>query len=767
MNNKNNTPIPQGSIPNPAAVNRLASDDLSLRKILDVISQYRWVLLITMGLVLGLTYMALNQIDDVYESEALILFEDSNGKLIPSSELVGKVALDEIYLTSQLAVLQSRELGLETIAELGLESSREFLEEDSLFPFLSDEPQRIGKDYAVKTDIGSVDVPAEAYEYYSDQLSVSLLPKTRVIALRFRSKDPQVAADVVNTLAEKYIRRGLDKRKQSTLEASLVLQDELEALKLKAETSARAVQEYKVQHGLDETVGKGFLAQQITELNTQLILARTERVEAQARYSQVQRLMRSGNGVSAIEVLDSPVVQKLREEELQTQKTIKELSLEYGVLHPKMVSARSQLASLKTSLQQEVSRIVAGVRDQVEIATARERSLSSSLDELKSKVEKADAFGIELETLEREAASNQALLETYLAKVKSSQALTGDLFHKANASLLTRGYPALDPAAPKRGALMILAGVGSFLLGLMFVFMKDSLERSADDQVLAGEANETRKHGMSASSDVGFRDPAPKPRARKQAPLNPATQRMVSAFVAPTKAKSEPPTDQLANGMVSIVGSLPYVDSGVSGEQLFSLFDGSKHSTEFIASMGSIAESFLGEEGHKSILVTSSERTAVKALIAVASARHAVDSGENVIVIDLDFASPTLHMAMGESNSLGMVDYLDGKTTLGSIIQRRNSLDLVYAGARDIAPSGYFKHDILVSVVELLANDYDKVILLSAPFIVSPDVRKFSSAVDRTIYVLPEKIRKNKKVLSEVIKTSNSRKKDAGILYVA
>jgi uncharacterized protein involved in exopolysaccharide biosynthesis len=66
------------------------------------------------------------------------------------------------------------------------------------------------------------------------------------------------------------------------------------------------------------------VTEQISELNTQLTEAKIQRAEAEANYAQAQRLLRSRSGgiSSAIQVLESDLIQYYREQEADLARII-------------------------------------------------------------------------------------------------------------------------------------------------------------------------------------------------------------------------------------------------------------------------------------------------------------------------------------------------------------------------------------------------------------------------------------------------------------
>ena len=72
---------------------------------------------------------------------------------------------------------------------------------------------------------------------WHEGLQVTKIQRTRMIEIRFLSPNPKIAAQVVNTLATSYVEHNYKTRFESTMQASEWLQNQLNDLQIKVETS--------------------------------------------------------------------------------------------------------------------------------------------------------------------------------------------------------------------------------------------------------------------------------------------------------------------------------------------------------------------------------------------------------------------------------------------------------------------------------------------------------------------------------------------------
>ena len=147
--------------------------------------------------------------------------------------------------------------------------------------------------------------------------------------------------------------------------------------------SERAVEIYREQRGLGDGATSGLQDDQLLEINGQLIVARAERTQAEARLAQLRRL--AGTQGQSIEmagdVLSSPLVQQLRTQQAETISRAYELSLEYGPKHPRMLQVNAEIEDINQRVGSEMAKITLALENEVELARDREQNLQKNLRE--------------------------------------------------------------------------------------------------------------------------------------------------------------------------------------------------------------------------------------------------------------------------------------------------------------------------------------------------------------------------------------------------
>ncbi len=422
------------------------------------------------------TYLLLQLVTPIYTSQARVLIEHEEPTFMrPMSETTvvrdRRVLLDQEAVASQVQILLSRDLAYEVVKDLKLEERPEF--------GMSLGPSAILRN--VLMAVGLAKPPAvsareeRALDKFASNLNVYRVAKSRVIAVEFDSSDARLAADVANRLSEAYLTWQRKEKLRQTRDASAWLTEQIDALRQRVKDSEGSVEAFRGSSGLIAGSNNITLdAQQLSELNSQLILAKAQRTEAEARASLIRRMLKEKGDVAASpDVLSSPLIQRLLEQRVRVRRQLAELSATLLSSHPRMRQLRAELADLRRQIRREAEKVVSSLRNEAEIAGAREKSLRESLDELKQRTSEAGESQIKLRALEREAKASRDLLESYLARQREANARRDESSVPAHASIISRAHVPRKPSFPLKAPMSVLAAAVVGLLSLAWIAVRE------------------------------------------------------------------------------------------------------------------------------------------------------------------------------------------------------------------------------------------------------------------------------------------------------
>jgi len=151
----------------------------------------------------------------------------------------------------------------------------------------------------------------------------------------------------------------------------------------------------------------------------------------------------------------------------------------------------------------------------------------------------------------------------------------------------------------------------------------------------------------------------------------------------------------------------------------------------------------------KTIVVTSSTPGEGKTTTIANLAITIAQSGAKVLLVDTDLRKPRIHNLFGLNNSKGITTLLAQHGELKDYIERVsvNNLDILKSGPIPPNPSELLGSNAMKNFIQKAKEDYDIILLDSAPVGAVTDAAVLSAILDGVIFVI-----NSGKVDSEVVK---------------
>src|SRR5262249_51214757 len=251
----------------------------------------------------------------------------------------------------------------------------------------------------------------------------------------------------------------------------------IQELRERVRVSEQAVAAYKSANNIvDVTQGNRLINRQVEDLTQQLALARSRTADARARLERVQQATKRINDPAALsESLQSQVIANLRSQYTEAARVEAEYNALYGSRYPGLVAVRAQLADIRRQIESELARIVAAIRSENQVATARETALEGELAKLKQQSASVNAANVKLQELEREAQANRLLYEQFLNRVKETTEQQS--LQLPDARIVSPALIPLQPDRPPRSLLLLVAAACGMLLSIGIVLVQEQTRR--------------------------------------------------------------------------------------------------------------------------------------------------------------------------------------------------------------------------------------------------------------------------------------------------
>jgi polysaccharide biosynthesis transport protein len=442
------------------------------------IARRQWVVVaaaVVFMLAVGVAYLLTSV--PLYTASTSVLIDRGNSEVVQQLSTIGGVLDDEASVLSQVELLKSDTIGLATVDRLKLQDNAQFMSSGgSLVGTVTSSIKALIASIGLSSKSSDEFIdPAEAKRRLAlsrlqDSLAIQRIGRAYVLEIAFTSPSPSLAATIANAVAESYLNDKLDAKYQATRRAGEWLQDRIEELRQQSLASDLAVQKFRAANGL-VTAGNGLVSdQQLTELNSALIVARADTARAQARYDRIQEILASGQTDAIVtDALDSSVINTLRQKYLEASKLESEITRRLGPDHVQAVRLRQEMSEYNRLMFDELKRIAESYQSELEVARSRERNITEGVLKATSVSVTASETQVQLRELERSSEAYKNLYQTFLQRYQ--EALQQQSFPVTEARIISKAVGPSGPSSPRKPlviaisvlfGLMIGAGIGAF-----------------------------------------------------------------------------------------------------------------------------------------------------------------------------------------------------------------------------------------------------------------------------------------------------------------
>ncbi len=310
------------------------------------------VFLVTVAVVL-VSY----QLTPLYTATVQVLIDPRERNVTDLEAVVSGLSADSSTVESQVEVFRSRSLATPVIEAMRLDRDPEFnsaLREPGVLASAVHWIRSLAPGQAEISERERIErETTKVFGAFSQALEVSRLGRLSfVISVSFTSEDRAKAARIANAVADQYLVNQLEVKFEATRRANQWLDQRLAPLREQLRESERAVEMYRAQHDLvDASDGTTVDEQQLLEVSRQLVQARAELAEKQARFQRVRNRLPAGGGFESVaEVLDSDVIAGLRQQQAELARKQAELMSRYEERHPRMINVRAEARDLQREL---------------------------------------------------------------------------------------------------------------------------------------------------------------------------------------------------------------------------------------------------------------------------------------------------------------------------------------------------------------------------------------------------------------------------------
>lgn len=522
---------------------------------------------------------------------------------------------------------------------------------------------------------------ARAIDALLSRLSISPVRSSRLVDVSYESPDAELAMRVINAHARMYIEQNLEFRFLASKEASDWLGKRLAEERQKVEEAEQALQRYREAHdavSLEER--QNIVVQKLTDLNSAVTRAKTERVGKQSLYNQLTSLQSDQARLDTFPaILQSPVIQDLKSQLTDAQRQQAQLSEQLGEKHPDMAKVRTAIRTTESRLQAEIARVAQGIRNEYLNAQEQERGLTRMLEEQKQDALRLNQIQIEYGVLQRNAQSTHQLYQTLLQRTNETN-VSGEL-KTSNIRIVDAAEIPRGPVRPNRQSDLMVGFSGGLVFAIGIAFFFEYL----DNRIKAPQ-------DIKAYLGVPF-----------------------LGFVPAIRYKDEREGSPLLNNGVPAGFSEAF--KSVRTNVLFSW----------------------ANESTRSIVVTSTGPQEGKTVVACNLAIALAEAGRRVLLIDADLRRPRVHKVFDYKQEPGLSNFLVDRLKGGDVIRKSLAtpgLFVLAAGKQPPNPAELLGSQRFVDFVQSLGEHFDWVIIDSPPVLAVTDAAILAHEATGVVFVV-------------------------------
>jgi succinoglycan biosynthesis transport protein ExoP len=726
------------------------SDQGAYGRLHDYLRSARKHLWLILGIVVVVTtlvafYMARQP--DVYESQGHIQvdLEATNSPLGAKSNsfVLNIPSQDPTYFNTQIQILSSTGLLGRVVKTLDLEHNREFLspqisESRSTWESLkrmvgfgkkdieaqrNQALERLASDSLApptsREDLSEINRLAPYVENLQGRLSVKQINETRLIEIRFKHADPQVAAKVLNAIADAFVYSNLERKTETSDKAGDFLQKRILELQTEIRNGEERLINYAKNHQiLSLDASQNTVVDRLAGLNKQLLDAENERKSAEAAY-------RTSLAPGAAEALAESSAKQADEAETKLSELRQkraQLLVEYKEKYPEIQAIDQQIALLEKQVSESrghaTTTLTTNLETRYRQAFAREQSLRASFEKQRAETLTQNEAAVNYRIIQQEIETNKGLLEGLLQRAKENDVIvagTPNNIHVVDYATIPK-----IPVGPKRLQGVALAVLVALVFGIALARYLDYLDdtiHSADDV-----EKMLRLPALAVIPAIG----------------SSARHRLLSKVTALQKRNGNGSHPEL---LLNADASSP-------------LAEAYRHlrTSILLSSAGGAPQT---------LLVTSSQPAEGKTTTAVNTALILEQTGATVLVVDADMRRPRMHAIFDLSNQRGLSTILASKMSEAEMLNmieqhEATGVYVLTSGTIPPNPAELIGSETMQRLITILKSKFTHIVLDSPPIASFTDSVLISSLVDGVLLVVHGDhasrgiVRRSRQVLTDV-----------------
>lgn len=568
------------------------------------------------------------------------------------------------------------------------------------------------------------DLVASLTRSISSMITVSPVKDTRIVRVSVQNKDPVLARDIANTLAEVYNTKLAELSKRDLTRKREFIEAQIPLLESDLNEATDKIKQFKEETGiyvLDKHADQLFqmLSNYDKQHNELMISAEEKKAEIETYQSMLDDFdSTDSKSIKALWVQTSesfsvnPVLTSLRQSLATLQVELASLEEQYPKTDPRVRSKITEISKTESLIAEQIQnefiisgqgmtlnpayqQIITGVISSeagFQILQASIQAVGLLRDQYQSELRNLPAKEQQLLDLERQIAVKESLYTLLLERLE--EAKISEAAVVGNAAIVDPATVPQSPVKPNKKLSLAIGGVLGIFLGMLMVFLAEYLDKTLK------------------------------------------TEEEIERF-------SRQP----------IIGRIPSIEG--TSEEMYVEKNPTAPSSESIKLAASNLSFTMGEG--KTVAVTSVLPTEGKSFVIANIAYSMANSGQRVVLLDLDLRRPRVEKILkAGKRTKGAVDVIMGTASIDEVVENyAENMDFIGVGIIPPNPTIVLSSKRIDTLLSELKQRYDRVLIDMPPAVVTSDVSLVGNKLDGIVLVVrPGKaIKDGLRIVVENLKT--------------
>lgn len=724
---------------------KLEKKEIDLFDFMQIAQKRKWIIISSVLIIFILGGVYTFTRTPLYRAQAKILLETPPSTILSIDELFTSSYGSEGYLTTQLKLLKSRTIAERVARELKIADRPEFGEliqkKETLIQTITDFFTRwvFSKGKAIQAESDPVDRiiedPHSKYAWIIQEgMGFEQEEDTKIVNIYFKSSQPALAAEIVNTIVQEFIGFEVDLRYDATRQASEFLSEQQSLLKKELEAKEQELQRYSEDKKIlflsdaDKTVVGMF-----ENLNKAYMDAMLDRIKKEEFYREIREM-----DVDAIPLsVNNALLTPLRAEYIRLKNEYQTKSITLKSDHPEMKKLQGSLTTARDSLAAELKKAQDASLKEYQAAQASEKNFERELEQQRREVNEMNNNAIFYNSLSIEIQNIRTLLNG-LATRQSDTLVSARLngLKSSNINIIDPALVPLKPFSPNNKTNLIMALILGLFVGIGLAFFVDYL-----DNTVKGPEEVEKLVGLPSLGII--------PALSVNNSKNNNNYRNYSQQYGGKDPESSDGHEEI-NEIELINHFYPklHICEDYRTVRTSILFSHAGNSPETIA-----FTSAFPQEGKSSTITNT-----------------AISFGQlekKVLLIDADLRKPRLHKIFEARNKIGLSNCLTGISTVEDAIQKTSveNLWLLPSGLHPPNPAELINSQKMKEVIKNVKKEFDVVFIDAPPVLAVIDPIIIASLVDAVVFVLKEGKTSRKPLVKAVNELNKAKANIIGVVF--